>query len=244
MHADLARLEQRVGGRHRRRVPERRARSELAAAMQLMQAFEAIKARPTRGEPTDDLTTLLLEAEVDGEPLSPPRFKMFLFLLALAGNETTRNGISHAVLDCRCSRRVAAAARRPALIPLAVEEVLRYALPPVLYFRRNAVADMAVGGSRSTAGDIVSLWYVSANRDDAHFADPSASTSAAPPTTTRLRWRRAHFCLAPAWPASSSASCSRPSSSASPHRAGRPAWTGSGSNFLHGIKHLPVRLGR
>jgi cholest-4-en-3-one 26-monooxygenase len=215
---------------------------QLFAAMSLFQSFQAIR-DTHEAERFDDLTTVLLEAEVDGEKLSPTRFKMFLFLLALAGNETTRNAISHAVLAFTENPEQWQRLRDdPALIPLAVEEVLRWA-SPVLYFRRNAVTEMETAGATIEPGDIVSLWYVSANRDEAHFADPFRFDVGRDPNEhIAFGGGGPHFCLG--------ASLARlevrvfleemVSRYSSIELTGQVARLRS--NFIHGIKHLPVRL--
>jgi cholest-4-en-3-one 26-monooxygenase len=211
--------------------------------MQLMQAFEAIKVAH-EAAPEDDLTTMLLDAEVDGESLSPARFKMFLFLLAVAGNETTRNGISHAVMElARRPEQWAALRADPGLIPSAVEEVLRFA-SPVLYFRRNAVADMEIGGQAVAAGDIVSLWYVSANRDGSQFVAPDDFDVARTPNHhIAFGGGGPHFCLG----ASLARLELRIVLEALVERCSTLAAAGPverlRSNFLHGIKHLPMNLG-
>jgi cholest-4-en-3-one 26-monooxygenase len=244
MHDDLARWSnQTVAGTD----PEYRDDSTdfpvLAAAMQLMQAFEEVKVSH-ESSPEDDLTTLLLDAEVDGESLSPARFKMFLFLLAVAGNETTRNGISHAVMELAARPDQWAALRDdPSLIPSAVEEVLRFA-SPVLYFRRNAVADMEIGGQAVTAGDLVSLWYVSANRDRSMFESPDDFDVARTPNHhVAFGGGGPHFCLG----ASLARLELRVVLEALVERYDGLAMAGPvdrlRSNFLHGIKHLPVTLG-
>lgn len=215
---------------------------QVLAAMSLMQAFQEIREQH-EAEPADDLTTVLLEASVDGESLTPARFKMFLFLLALAGNETTRNALSHAVLAfterpdewqrLRCDR---------SLLPTAVEEVLRWA-SPVLYFRRNAVAEITAGGETIEPGDIVSLWYVSANRDETKFDDPFRfDVGRTPNEHAAFGGGGAHFCLG--------ASLARLEVRIvleemldryeSIELAGPVSRLRS--NFLHGIKHLPVKL--
>jgi cholest-4-en-3-one 26-monooxygenase len=240
MHDDLARWSnESVGGTD----PEYRtggAQSELVAVLNLFQAFERICERHADA-PAEDLTALLLDAEVDGETLSPIRFKMFLFLLAVAGNETTRNGISHAVLElARNPEQWALLRERPELIPSAVEEVLRFA-SPVLYFRRNALEPMEVAGAQIDAGDIVSLWYVSANRDERHFDDPQTfDVERSPNHHVTFGGGGPHYCLG----ASLARLELRIVLEALVERYASVELAGPvdrlRSNFLHGIKHLPV----
>ena len=130
-------------------------------------------AEDRRINPGQDLTSSLVQAEVDGERLTSAEVASFFILLAVAGNETTRNAISHGVL---------ALSRHPeqrdlwwndfdALAPSAVEEVVRWA-SPVSYMRRTLTRDCEVGGVLLAEGDKATLWYGSANRDETTFADP------------------------------------------------------------------------
>ena len=149
------------------------SREELmAAALELFQYAQALaEARRTR--PRDDITTALIQAEVDGERLTTQELGSFFILLVVAGNETTRNAISHgmkALTDFPAARaRWIADFERVA--PTAVEEIVRWATP-VIHFRRTATRDVELGGQAIRAGDKVVLWYNSANRDEALWSDP------------------------------------------------------------------------
>ena len=126
-----------------------------------------------RKRPTDDLTSALLDAQVDGETLTGPELASFFVLLVVAGNETTRNAISHgmkALCDFPDERRKWSADFEN-VAPTAIEEIVRWATP-VIHFRRTATRDTEVGGQPIRAGEKVVLWYNSANRDEAAFADP------------------------------------------------------------------------
>jgi len=136
-------------------------------------AYATGLAEDRRVNPRDDLTTALVTAEVDGEQLTSAEIASFFILLAVAGNETTRNAISHGVL---------ALSRYPeqreiwwndfdAVTPSAVEEIVRWA-SPVIYMRRTATRDVELSGVTIAAGDKVSMWYASANRDEDKFVDP------------------------------------------------------------------------
>ncbi len=243
LHADLARWSnESVAGTDPEYRNDQGDFSALAAGLQLLQAFEAIKVQH-ESTPADDLTTVLLEAEVDGESLTPVRFKMFLVLLTLAGNETTRNAISHAVLELAARPDEWQRLRDdPALIPSAVEEILRYS-SPVMYFRRNALEPMDIGGEHVEPGDIVALWYVAANRDPKQFAEPDAFDVARTPNHhVAFGGGGAHFCLG----ASLARLEIRVLLEALVERYDTIELAGPvermRSNFLHGIKHLPVVL--
>jgi cytochrome P450 len=123
--------------------------------------------------PRDDIVTALMQAEIDGERLTAAEFGSFFVLLTSAGNETTRNAISHGMLaltDHPEQKRVWMD-DFDAVAPTAIEEIVRWATP-VMHFRRTAVEDAVVGGQEVKAGDKVVLWYTSANRDADAFDDP------------------------------------------------------------------------
>jgi cholest-4-en-3-one 26-monooxygenase len=125
-----------------------------------------------RAEPRDDIITKLLSADIDGDQLSEMDFNLFFLLLAVAGNETTRNAISHGMnAFLENPAEYEKLVNDPGLLDSAVEEVLRWA-SPVMYFRRNVTEDCDYKGSQLKQGDKVSIWYVSANRDEDVFEDP------------------------------------------------------------------------
>jgi cholest-4-en-3-one 26-monooxygenase len=129
-------------------------------------------AQERRANPRDDIVTALLEAEVDGDTLSEMDFNLFFLLLAVAGNETTRNSISHGVRAfCDYPDQYQLLVEDPSRAQVAAEEVVRWA-SPVMYFRRNVTRDTEIRGQEIKAGDKVSIWYISANRDEEKFDDP------------------------------------------------------------------------
>ena len=122
--------------------------------------------------PCDDLMSAILHGEVGGQRLSAFEFDTFFLLLALAGNETTRNLISHGLLLLlRHPHALAKLRRAPSLLPGAVEEMLRVS-SPVMYMRRTATEDTELGGQRIRRGDKLLLYYPSANRDEEVFERP------------------------------------------------------------------------
>jgi len=146
---------------------------ELVRVSMEIGAYASALADDRRVNHHDDLTTSLVEAEVDGDRLSSSEIASFFILLVAAGNETTRNAISHGVL---------ALSRYPEerdkwwsdfdrLTPTAVEEIVRWA-SPVVYMRRTLTRDIELSGVKMVAGDKAALWYNSANRDESKFADP------------------------------------------------------------------------
>ena len=126
-----------------------------------------------RSNPRDDLCTALVQAEVDGERLTDAEIASFFILLATAGNETTRNAISHGVLELtrHPDQRDLWWSDFDGRAKTAVEEIVRWA-SPVIYMRRRVTEDTEVGGQALTAGDKLAMWYASANRDEAQFPDP------------------------------------------------------------------------
>jgi cytochrome P450 len=144
----------------------------LSAGAELAQLAQEL-GRARKGRPGDDLVSALVNAEIEGETLSEQELGSFFVLLAVAGNETTRNAISHgmkALCDHPDQRRLWAEDFE-ALAPTAVDEIVRWATP-VMHFRRTATEDTEIGGAKIAAGQKVVLWYCSGNRDDAVFEAP------------------------------------------------------------------------
>jgi cytochrome P450 len=160
-------------------------------------AYATALADDRRANPGDDLTTNLVQAELDGEGLTSGEIASFFILLVVAGNETTRNAISHGVL---------ALSRYPDqredwwsdyddVAPTAVEEIVRWA-SPVSYMRRTVTRDTELGGVGLTEGDKVTLWYGSANRDETKFANPwTFDLRRHPNPHVGFGGGGAHFCL-------------------------------------------------
>ena len=142
------------------------AGSELAALMREM-------AEERRRNPREDLTTALIHAAGDEEVLTNDEIASFFVLLVVAGNETTRNAISHgmkALCDTPDERR-RWQADFDGLAPTAVEEIVRWA-SPVIFMRRSLTRETTLGEKTLREGDKVLLWYNSGNRDEAVFKDP------------------------------------------------------------------------
>lgn len=125
-----------------------------------------------RREPGDDLISALVHAEVDGEHLTTAEFRNAFFLLAVAGNDTTRGALPGALLALMDHPDQMRDLREdPSLMRGAVEECLRFA-PPVIHFRRTATEDTTLRSVPIRAGEKVVVFYPSANRDPRAFADP------------------------------------------------------------------------
>ena len=148
---------------------------ELESSVAMGQLFEyfqkLIAAR--RAEPRDDLLSVLAEAEIDEHRLTDEDLLNFAFLLLVAGNETTRNLLALgtlALISHPDQRRLLV--ENPALIPGAVEEMLRWN-SPVVHMARTAAADVEIRGQRIAEGDVVVMLYGSANRDEDVFGSDS-----------------------------------------------------------------------
>jgi cholest-4-en-3-one 26-monooxygenase len=147
-------------------------RQQEAAAELFMYANGLAAERRAQGQVGDDIIGALLGAEVDGEGLTEAEFDLFFLLLAVAGNETTRNLVSHGLLALiEHPEERARLLADPTLLPAAVEEMLRWGTP-VMYFRRTATHDVELHGQRIRAGDKVTMWHISGNRDEAVFDQP------------------------------------------------------------------------
>ncbi len=121
--------------------------------------------------PGDDLLSKLLLARVDGEALTEVDLDNLFSILVIAGNETTRIAMAHAVLAfCEYPEQWDRLRADASLLDTATEEVLRWSCP-THFMRRTATGDTELGGAQIKAGDKVVLWYVSGNRDEDEFAD-------------------------------------------------------------------------
>ena len=149
-----------------------------------------------RNDPRDDIVTKLINAEIDGDKLSDEEFELFILLLAVAGNETTRNATAHGMhAFMSFPDEFDKLKAHPELLPSAVEEVLRWS-SPVLYFRRQATADFELRGTQIKAGDKIAMWHVSANRDEEVFEDPFRfDITRSPNDHVDFGGGGAHFCL-------------------------------------------------
>jgi cytochrome P450 len=205
-------------------------------------AYATALAEDRRSNHHDDLTTSLVEAEVDGDRLTSQEIASFFILLVVAGNETTRNAISHGVLALSRfpEQREKWWANFDELTPTAVEEIVRWA-SPVIYMRRTLTQDFELSGVKMAVGDKVSLYYNSANRDESKFANPWAFDVARNPNPhLGFGGGGAHFCLGANLARREIRVAFDELRSQVPDLAvtGKPARLLS--QFIHGIKSLPV----
>ncbi|MGI8553163.1 MAG: cytochrome P450 [Dehalococcoidia bacterium] len=148
-----------------------------------------------RLEPTGDLISILIEAEVDGEKLTENDILEFCFLLLLAGNETTRNAISGGLqVLCEHPQERARLQADMSLIDSAVEEILRWT-SPLHHMTREVTADVEIRGQKIRAGEKVLMWYPSANRDEDVFEDPYRFDITREPNEHLAFGIGEHFCL-------------------------------------------------
>ena len=126
-----------------------------------------------QGSTDEDLTAILVNAEVDGEKLTMDEIAAFFILLVVAGNETTRNAISWGLhyLTQNPEQRAIWAADFDGVAPSAVEEIVRLS-SPVTYMRRTALADTMLGDTKISQGEKLAMVYLAANRDESVFDDP------------------------------------------------------------------------
>jgi cholest-4-en-3-one 26-monooxygenase len=129
-------------------------------------------AKQRETDPRDDIVTKLINAEIEGDKLSEIEFDMFMLLLTVAGNETTRNTTSWGMWALMENpEQYKALVQDPDKLDKAIEEILRWATP-VYHFRRTALTDTEVHGQEIKAGDKVVMWHTSADRDETVFEDP------------------------------------------------------------------------
>jgi cholest-4-en-3-one 26-monooxygenase len=148
-----------------------------------------------RENPTDDLTSVLVHAEVDGEKLEEIDIVMGFFLLMAAGNDSTKATYSsgmRALMENPDQQRELV--EDPDLIPGAVEEALRM-FPAFAHFRRTATRDTELHGQKIKQGEKVVMWYVSSNRDETRYEDPDRFDIHRNPEHQAFGAGGRHFCL-------------------------------------------------
>jgi cholest-4-en-3-one 26-monooxygenase len=152
--------------------------------------------RTKRANPDDGLAAALVHATIDGEPLRHQELHGYIKLLISGGNETTRNATSRGVLALleRPDQLARLHDDPERLVPTLVEEVVRFT-SPVIQFVRTAVRDCEIAGQAIRAGEMVVLWYPSANRDGAVFDDPDRLDITRQPNEHLGFGHGPHFCL-------------------------------------------------
>ena len=212
----------------------RRARGELHAYLQAL-----IDER--RREPADDMVTHLIDAEIDGRPLTAEQLLNYCELMVEAGNETTRNAITGGLLAFAENPDQWDTLRaRPELVPDAVEETLRW-VSPIIHFIRYTTVDSEVHGVEIPAGDNVAIFFASGNRDEDVFDDPFAFRVDRKPNPHLAFGFGEHFCMGAHLARVELETIYR-------HLLARMEWfelagpaERLNSNVNGGIKHLPIR---
>ena len=196
-----------------------------------------------REHPTDDLTSVLVHAEVDGQRLEEHEIVMGFFLLMAAGNDSTKatycSGM-HALMEDPGQKRLVV--EDPSLVPAVVEESLRM-FPAFAHFRRTATCDTELHGQRIKEGEKVVMWYVSSNRDESRYEDPDRFDVARNPEHQAFGAGGRHFCLGTALARLELRILFEETLARYPDisLAGEPAH--AESLFLNQLKSLPVKLG-
>ncbi len=195
-----------------------------------------------RENPTDDLTSVLVHAEIDGEKLEEHEIVMGFFLLVAAGNDSTKatycSGMRALLEDPAEKQKLL---DDPALVPSAVEESLRM-FPAFAHFRRTATEDTELGGETIREGEKVVMWYVSSNRDETRYDDPDSFDAARNPEHQAFGAGGRHFCLGTALARLELQILIEETLRRYPDVAldGRPLY--AATQFVNQLKSLPVRL--
>jgi cholest-4-en-3-one 26-monooxygenase len=195
-----------------------------------------------REHPTDDLTSVLVHAEVDGEKLEEHEIVMGFFLLVAAGNDSTK------ATYCSAMRALMEDPEQkqlllddPSLVPDAVEEALRM-FPAFAHFRRTATCDTELHGQQIKQGEKVVMWYVSSNRDESRYEDPDRFDLRRKAEHQAFGAGGRHFCLGTALARLELRILIEETLARYPAiaPAGEPVYVES--MFLNQLKALPVRL--
>lgn len=219
--------------------PEKIIPALLGAGADLVELMREMR-KDRLANPTDDLTSLLVHAEIDGDRLTEQDLGSFFILLVVAGNETTRNSISHG-MKALCDYPEQRALWQEDFtggMPAAIEEIVRWATP-VIFMRRTLLEDYKMRGELLKAGDKVLFWYNSGNRDEEVFDNPYAfDIRRTPNEHIGFGGPGPHFCLGANLARREIGVFFRHLFERLPDLqiAGEPERLHS--NFIHGIKHM------
>jgi cytochrome P450 len=212
----------------------------IAAGMGLRDLMGDLAAHRLKN-PTDDLTSLILHAEVDGDKLSKEDLQSFFILLAAAGNETTRNAISHgmkAICDYPEQREIWQNDFE-GVSKTAIEEIVRWA-SPVIFMRRTTAQACELGGQKLDEGEKIVLFYNSGNRDEDFFDEPYRfDLRRSPNEHVGFGGPGPHFCLGANLARREIQIFFRQLFERMPDIQVTGPPEKLASNFIHGIKHMP-----
>jgi len=216
----------------------------MTAALELSELMKEL-GESRRVTPTDDLTSALMNAEIDGERLTEQELASFFILLAVAGNETTRNAIAWGLhhLSENPDQRALWQGDFESLTPTAVDEIVRLA-SPVISMRRTVTTDgTSLGGRTFDEGDKILLSYWSANRDETVFENPLRFDVARTPND-QLGFGAPgpHFCLGAHLARREITVAFRELFSQVPEIAATGSPSVLSSSFINGVKHLPASI--
>ena len=221
--------------------PEFADEDGAAASMELFMYSNSL-AKKRREDPRDDIVTKLINAEVDGDRLSELEFDMFMMLLTVAGNETTRNTTAWGMWALMQNPEQYAALRGDidGKLDHAIEEILRWATP-VYHFRRTATADTQIAGQEIKKDDKVVIWHTSADRDETVFDDPySFNIERWPNEHIAFGGGGAHFCMGANLARMELKLIFREILERIPDMKLTAEPSMLRSNFIGGVKHMPV----
>jgi cholest-4-en-3-one 26-monooxygenase len=218
---------------------------DTAVASMELYAYASELAHQKRANPSDDLISVLsTKAEVDGERLNELEIDLFFLLLSVAGNETTRNLISHGLVALlEHPDQLAKLRAHPELMGSAIEEMLRWATP-VMQFRRTATVDHELHGQPIKENDKIVFWHISANRDETKFDDPFTFDIARSPNEhVAFGGGGPHFCLGANLARMEIRVMFEELLARFPEMEITGEVSRLRSNFINGIKHIPLRVG-
>jgi cholest-4-en-3-one 26-monooxygenase len=224
--------------------PEYASDDSASAAFELF-LYSNELAKKRREDPRDDIVTKLINAEVDGDKLSEAEFDMFMMLLTVAGNETTRNTTAWGMwaLMQNPEQYAALAGDIDGKLDRAIEEILRWATP-VYHFRRTALADTEIAGQEIKKDDKVVIWHTSADRDESVFTDPFRfDIERFPNDHIAFGGGGPHFCLGANLARMELKLIFREILERIPDMKLTAEPSILRSNFIGGIKHMPVAYG-
>jgi cholest-4-en-3-one 26-monooxygenase len=207
-------------------------------------AYSAELAAQRRLDPHQDLMSILTQASVNGEQLSDVEIDLFFLLLSVAGNETTRNLISHGIVALLENPDQLALLRADrSLMGSAIEEMLRWG-SPVMQFRRTATRDTELGGQAIAEGDKVVFWHIAANRDETRFPDPFRfDITRTPNEHVAFGSGGPHYCLGANLARLEIKVMFEELLDAFDEMEITGPVERLRSNFINGIKHIPLRVG-